>query len=158
MFDNAWELEVGGVSKSELIVRLSERGVKLNDYARTLFVDPAFATSADTYQVRLVEVSLPEIDLPDGGRFEQIIDCAANFDLEPCPLEVAPHFRLKYLDQPEGPYLTIASPAPPPDAETPNGFYLRHLSDGLWLRGYESGPENIWQPDFSSFVFALVER
>jgi hypothetical protein len=78
---------------------------------------------------------------------------AATLGLGPCPLEVAPHLRLSYLDQLEGPYLTVASLKLRPGAETPNGFYLRRLDDGLWLRGYESGPENVYPPDFSEFVF-----
>ena len=42
--------------------------------------------------------------------------------------------------------------------ETPNGFYLRRLEDGLWLRGYESGPENIYPPGFTDFVFMHADQ
>lgn len=152
------ELRIGGATKVELMGLLSQQGVKLNDYARALFADPAFTTSIEVVDIQLVEVSLPEIGLPDGGRFDQIVANAARFGLEPCPLEVGPHLRLSYLHQPRGPYLTVASPELRPGPETPNGFYLRHLDDGLWLRGYESGPENLYQSDFTDFVFALAER
>jgi hypothetical protein len=64
---------------------------------------------------------------------------------------------LSYLEQPLGPYLTVASRELRPGLETPNGFYLRHLDDGLWLRGYEAGPENVYLSDFTDFVFALVD-
>ncbi|NOX31031.1 MAG: hypothetical protein GXP35_13440 [Actinobacteria bacterium] len=130
----------------------------MNDYARDLFADATFTISSEVRQVQVVLVSLPEIGLPAGGLFDEILSQAATLGLEPCPLEVAPHLRLSYLDQPRGPYLTVASLELRPGPETPNGFYLRHLDDGLWLRGYESGPENLYPPDFTDFVFVLPDE
>lgn len=158
MFEKVRALRIGGATKGALLARLTEQGVQLNDYARALFADPGFIPSLEPRDVRLVEVSLPEIGLPDGGRFDQILAQAATFGLGPCPLEVGPHLRLDYPGQPRGPYLTVASLELRPGSETPNGFYLRHLDDGLWLRGYESGPENIYPPGFTDFVFALTDR
>jgi hypothetical protein len=60
---------------------------------------------------------------------------------------------LAYLDQQHGPYLTVASPELRPGWSTPNGFYLRSLPGGVWLRGYDAGPENIYQPGFTNFAF-----
>lgn len=156
--DRIRELSIGGVPKDELLARLGRRGVSLNDYARALFADAAFTTSPEVHILRLVQVSLPEIGLPHGGRFDEIVANAAASGLEPCPLEVGPHLRLDHLDQPRGPYLTIASHELRPGPETPNGFYLRHLDDGLWLRGYEAGPDNVYPPDFTDFVFVLTDR
>ena len=153
-FERVRVVPVGGLTKRGLLERLDQRSVSLNEYARTLFADPAFTTSAERRLVRLALVSLPEIGLPDGGTFDEILMQAARRGLRPCPLEVAPHLRLDYLDQPEGPYLTVASPVLRPGPETPNGFYLRRLPDGLWLRGYEAGPENVYGPDFTDFAFA----
>ncbi len=153
MFGNPHTLRLGGTTKHELLSALAHQGVKLNDYARDLFADAAFTTSTETGEVQLVQVSLPDIGLPNGGRFDQIVTHAAEFGLEPCPLEVGPRLRLDYVDQPRGPYLTVASRELRPGPETPNGFYLRHLDDGLWLRGYEAGPENLYPPDFTDFVF-----
>jgi hypothetical protein len=157
-FDDVWELRIGGVTKDDLVAMLSRQGVMLNDYARALFDDPAFTTSIDTRNMRLKQVSLPEIGLPEGGTFDEILAHAAALQLQPCPLEVGPHLRLSYLEQPLGPYLTVASHELRPGPETPNGFYLRHLDDGLWLRGYEAGPENLYLPDFTDFVFALADE
>ncbi len=146
-------LTIGGVTKRELLVRLKEASVSLNDYARELFDDPGFHTMPGSSEVEVVAISLPELGLSEGGTFDQILEHAAAKGLKTCPLEVAPHLRLSYLDQPRGPYLTVASRELHPGTEQPNGFYLRHLDDGLWLRGYESGPENVYAPDFSDFVF-----
>jgi hypothetical protein len=149
------ELVVGGVSKSDLLRELAEQSVSLNEYARVLFDDPKFTTSPEPYSVRLVSVSLADIGLPDGGLWGDIVDRAASAGLRPCPLEVAPHLRLAYQDQPVGPYLTVVSLRLRSDDEYPNGLYLRRLEEGLWLRGYNSGPENLWPRDFSDFVFAM---
>jgi hypothetical protein len=152
-FENIRQLRIGGVTKDELLQRLAQHSVSLNDYARDLFADAGFTTTTATRDVRLALVSLPQIGLPAGGRFDEILAKAAAVGLTPCPLEVAPHLRLSYLDQIEGPYLTVASLKLRPGPATPNGFYLRRLADGLWLRGYESGPDNVYPPDFSEFVF-----
>lgn len=157
-FRNLRELWVGGVNKGELLRRLAQQSVSLNEYARVLFADADFATTSELTKVRLALVSLPEIGLPAGGTYEDILARAASVGLEPCELEVAPHLRLDYLDQPEGPYLTVASVKLRADPELPNGFYLRRLEDGLWLRGYESGPENLYASGFSDFVFVYPER
>lgn len=149
----ARELRIGGESKDALLRRLAEHSVLLNRYARDLFADDAFETSAEARTVRVSFVSLPEIGMPDGARFKEILGRAADVGLRPCPLEVAPHLRLDYLDQPEGPYLTVASPEPRPGASTPSGFYLRRREDGLWLRGYVAGPEHVYTPKFTEFVF-----
>lgn len=156
--DDTWEFRIGGATKDELVTMLSQYGVMLNDYARALFADPNFTTSIEVRDVRLKKVSLPEIGLPEGGRFDEILAQAALLNLRPCPLEVGPHLRLNYLEQPADPYLTVASHEPHPGSNTPNGFYLRHLDDGLWLRGYEAGPENVYPPDFTDFVFAIADE
>jgi hypothetical protein len=144
---------VGGVSKDALLHRLAQCSVSLNEYARALFADDGFTTSSQARTVLVTFVSLPEIGLPEGARFEEILGRAADVGLQPCPLEVAPHLRLDYLDQLEGPYLTVASLKPRPGSSTPNGFYLRHRKDGLWLRGYRADPEHVYGPDFHDFAF-----
>ncbi len=155
-FDRVWELDIGGVSKTELLAALERQRVQLNEYARALFADEAFHTSPRSRTVRLAQVSPVDLGLPDGGRYDEIVAAAADRGLEPCPLEAGPHLRLAHLDQPLGPYLTVASPELRPGPETPNGFYLRRLDDGLWLRGYEAGPENHYPSDFTDFVFLVV--
>ncbi len=148
-------LAIGGVDKPELERRLADHDIRLNGYARTLFADPAFSTSATAREVRVATVSMVELGLDRGGRFDEIVDRAAQLGLAPCPLEVGPHLRLGLLDQPEGPYLTVASLPLRPGPETPNGFYLRRRPDGLWLRGYESGPENVYPADFTDWAFLV---
>lgn len=150
-------LSIGGIPKPQLLDLLVDAEVSLNGYARALFDDPKFTTEPSPRLVRVTTVSLPDIGLHHGGTFAEIVAAAAEQRLMLCPLEVAPHLRLSYLDQPVGPYLTVASPEPHPGTESPNGFYLRHCGDGLWLRGYEAGDENVFSPEFSDYVFMQPE-
>ena len=75
------------------------------------------------------------------------------------PLELGPHLRLQYLDQPEGSLghrttqhrappgsLTIASLPVSEDQELTKGFYLRRIEGTLWLRGYRSDLAHIFAP------------
>ena len=151
------ELTVGGTSKGELVGLLKSHGVRLNEYAEMLLANDGFNVSQNPYTLLLRSVSLEDIGLPGGGTYAEIVAAAIPHGLVECPLEAAPHLRLAHRDQPIGPYLTVASPEPRPGTTFPNGFYLRHLDDGLWLRGYESGPENIYAADFSDFVFAVTD-
>lgn len=153
----ARELLVGGVSKEDLLERLARNSVLLNDYARALFADERFGTSPEPRRVHVAIVTLNQLGLADGGTFKEIVQRAAAVDLSLCPLEVGPHLRLTYLDQPEGPYLTIASAPLSPDGAGPTGFYLRRRKDGLWLRGYRADAEHVHARDFSAFAFIAPE-
>lgn len=86
------------------------------------------------------------------------------------PMELGPHLRLQYLDQPEGfrgqpttqhrappGSITITSAPLSDDDEFPNGFYLRRIEDKLWLRGYQPGLDHIFDPD-DRLVFCLPEE
>lgn len=150
------ELTIGGVPKEDLRVRLAAGSVSLNVYAEVLFDAPEFTVVDHEERIVLVTASLADLGLPSGGSLPAIFDRAESLGYAPCPLEVAPHLRLRLVDQSPGPYLTVASPRPrPDDMDFPAGFYLRHLEDGLWLRGYRTDDDWIWPPDFSEFVFRL---
>jgi len=77
--------------------------------------------------------------------------------LSECPLELGPHFRLQFPDQPEAVAKTpaLTGRAPPgsitvlsrpldEDDLTPKGFYLQRRAGLLWLRGYRSSFDHVW--------------
>jgi hypothetical protein len=150
------ELTIGGVEKEELRRRLASASVSLNAYAEQLFEAPEFTVSAYPRQIALITVSLSDLGLHSGGTLPDIFERASTHGYDLCPLEVAPHLRLEFLDQSPGPYLTIASPRPRPhDMDFPAGFYVRRLDDGLWLRGYRTDDDWVFPPDFTRFVFGV---
>ncbi len=162
-------IRVGGMSKAELLARLSDAKVELNESARVLFAHDKFTTSSAVSNIQTVEVSVADLGCLSGGgggaggegaTIERIHERAAACGLSLCPLELGPHMRLQYLDQPEGfighppsqhrappGSLTIASPELTSDDEIPKGFYLRRIEGVLWLRGYRSGADHLWSPE-----------
>jgi hypothetical protein len=155
---------IGGVPKVELLSRLQGAGVLLNDAAQALFADARFTTSSVSSLVETIQVSAA-LGFPDGATFAMVVKRAATNGLLLCPLELGPHLRLQFTDQPEGSLgqlaskhcappgsLTLASAAVSEDDETPKGFYLRRIEGDLWLRGYQSWPGHNWSPQ-DVFVF-----
>jgi hypothetical protein len=156
---------LGGASKEDLLARLQDAEVKLNDHARALFAHEKFVTSPDVARVETRQLSVAQLGFAEGAVIDQVYDRAAALGLALCPLELGPHLRLQYLEQPEchngfpatqhrAPpgSLTVASRELTSDDEIPKGFYLRRIEGVLWLRGYSSGADHLWSAD-DQFVF-----
>jgi hypothetical protein len=153
-------VRVGGMSKSELLAELQSNGIQLNEYARNLFAHSEFTTSPVTSRIATVELAVANLGYVRGAAISRIHERAAELGLTLCPLELGPHLRLQFLDQPEGHLghpaskhrappgsITVASRQLADDHETPKGFYLRCIDGVLWLRGYRSAPDDIWNPE-----------
>ncbi len=158
-------VQVGGLTRSELVEALRARAIAMNELAERLFASEWFTTSATRYSVLTLELTVRDLGFPRGATWAEIDAAARALGLALCPLELGPHLRLQYLDQPEGDHgspvrrhrapagaLTVASEPVPGGADFPTGFYLRRIRGTLWLRGYRSGPEHRWEPD-DRFVF-----
>jgi hypothetical protein len=169
-------VRVGGMSKPELLAEFHARGIELNEAARRLFAHDSFTTSDVASLAHTVEVSVVDLGCIRGATRAQIQERAAELGLSLCPLELGPHLRLQFLDQPEG-YIdrpplqhrappgaiTVASMQLSDDDGIPKGLYLRRINGVLWLRGYWSGQDHIWRPEdrlvfCHSAVLARVEQ
>lgn len=158
-------VRIGGMSKPELLRALREQGVLLNVAAEALFEDVRFTTLDRQHVVPIVAVSVAGLGFGEGAVHAQIVARARELGLAECPLELGPHLRLQFPDQPcvdEDPRtrgraprgaLTIASPPLDDLDETPKGFYLRRTTDACWLRGYWSWPGHVWSAE-DVLVFA----
>lgn len=91
---------------------------------------------------KLVKVKLSDLRLNNPCSFQDVCDRASNLGF----------LRLEYLDQPEGPYLTIASPQSENDENYPTGFYIRNFENSQWLRGYRAIGVAEWPMD-NEFTF-----
>ena len=153
-------VRVGGRSKRELLADLQSNGIQLNEYARILFGHGEFTTSPVTSKIATVELAVANLGYAQGATIAQLHARAAELGLALCPLELGPHLRLQYLDQAEGhigypaskhqaPHgsITVVSCQLADDHETPKGFYLRRIDGVLWLRGYRSAPDDLWNPE-----------
>ena len=161
------DIQIGGLGKHELLEALREAGVELNEAARTLFAHEHFTPFETPSIIRTTEVSVADLGLPQGGTMPDIATRAADRGLFPCPLELGPHLRLQYLDQPEGHVshpetrhtappgsLTVVSTPIADDEDVPKGFYLRRIDGILWLRGYRASLDHVWGPG-DRLVFAF---
>jgi hypothetical protein len=159
-------VQIGGQTKPQLLERLAQNGVELNEAARILFASDKFVTSGVCAQLRTVELRVRQLGFPKGATTPDLYASAIRLGLRLCPLELGPHLRLQFLEQPEGflgqpvrqdrappGAITIASETLSDDDHFPKGFYLRRINGTLWLRGYWSGPEHICDAD-DHFVFA----
>lgn len=160
-----WRIEVGGFSKGTVIKMLQEHSIELNAYAKKLFEDERFVTSDEKYCVETVEMTVADLGFSEGATLLQIFERAGERGLGLCPLELAPYFRLQYVDQPEDMdggllsrnkaptgSITVASPILSEEEGFPKGFYLRNIAGALWLRGYNADEQHVWSPS-DCFLF-----
>lgn len=156
---------VGGMTKSELIEELQRNAIAMNEAGERIFASDHFTTSETRYSVTTVDLAVRDLGFPQGAAIAAIYARAEALGLGLCPIELGPHMRLQYLDQPEGdwgkpsrqhqaPYgsITIAAQKLTDDDDFPKGFYLRRIKGVLWLRGYRSAREHVWEPD-DHFIF-----
>jgi len=149
-------LSIGGLSKAQLIERLVDAGVQFNKYAHTLFEHPAFFVGGEVKQVQLLKVKVSALGISKPSVFQEIVNRASGLGMRPCPLSLGAFLRLEYLDQADGPYLTVASDRPEKDESSPAGVYLRNHDRVLWLRGYCASNDYEWAVD-SEFIFLRDE-
>lgn len=158
-------VRIGGMTKGALLAELQRKGVQLNEIAQELFAHPDFVTSESQSVLATAVASVGELGHKEGATLDQVFSAAAKRGLFLCPLELAPHLRLQFVDQPEGYWghppsekrappgaLTVASRQIIARNGMPMGFYLRRIKGVLWLRGYRSAAIHLWSAD-DHFVF-----
>lgn len=146
------EISVGGLAKEPLIHQLVNAGIQFNEYAKILFEHSSFSSLPEISKVKLIKVKLADLHLDVPCSLQTVVNQASILGVKPCPLYLGAFLRLDYLNQPEGPYLTIVSPQPEQDEEYPTGFYIRNFNNSLWLRGYRATGDCEWPPD-NEFIF-----
>ncbi len=158
---------IGGHSKLQLLAALKKSGVELNGAAHQLFSSAAFTTSDVNCSVATVELTVGKLGFAQGATIAQINERAVALGLRQPPVELGPQLRLQFADQLEGFWghpaterqappgsITIASAPVSEDEDFPRGFYVRRIKGTLWLRGYRSSSEHVWNPD-DHFLFSL---
>ncbi|MDF2046956.1 MAG: hypothetical protein K0S70_3809 [Microbacterium sp.] len=154
----SWTIDVGGLSRGDLIERLDAHGIHRNPFAETLLADAVFDDAARE-TVAVVERSVADLGFLDGATLPRVFDAAARHGLGLCPPVTAPYLRLATLDQASAPdsilstgraptgSVNVASPVLRTDHDYPKGFYLRVIDGVPWLRGYRCDDEHVLSPD-----------
>ena len=161
-------VDVGDLTKPQLIQELQRHSISMNESAERLFADDRFTTSGTPYKLKTVELTVRDLGFPEGATTARLFARANELGLELCPLELGPRLRLQCLDQPQGSHsgkgilpgsgcITIASKKISDEVGFPNGFYLRRLDDGLWLRGYRASPDVVFPADHQLIFNAVPE-
>ncbi|SFC93389.1 helicase [Bacillus sp. UNCCL81] len=158
-------VEISGQTKSQLIQKLQQASISMNEYGEMLLKDEHFTISKSKYSLQTVELTVGDLGFLEGATTPQIYKKAKELNLQLCPLELGPYLRLSYLDQPEGfagnsvkqhqapsGSITIASEALSEDEDFPKGFYIRRINGVLWLRGYRADHLHVWNND-NHFIF-----
>jgi hypothetical protein len=157
-------IEIGGLTKSQLIQKLQQHAISMNKYGERLLSASEFTASETAYELKTVELTVRDLGFPNGATLPQIFRRANELGLDLCPLEAGPYIRLDYLEQAEGIQgnrsqhqaptgsITIASEIVREDDAFPKGFYLRKIDGVLWLRGYIADDLHVWNPD-DHFIF-----
>ncbi|MDV7178202.1 hypothetical protein R4064_11295 [Micrococcus yunnanensis] len=133
----------------DLLAQLQAAGVQFNDSARALIFHPALGRDLRTSRpVHLVERSLADLGLVNGGTLPQLRQAVLAAGLAPCSPAVAPPLRLRTLDQVNAPdsvlrhgrapdgSVHVLSPSLSEDPSVHRGFYLRVVDEVPWLRGF----------------------
>lgn len=163
-------IEVGGLTKLQLIQKLQQHSIMMNEYGKRLISSDKFTTSDTKQSLNTVELTVRDLGFPEGENTARIFKRASELDLGLCPLELGPYLRLEYLDQSESLLenpsqqnqapsgsITIASEIISEDDYFPKGFYLRKINGVLWLRGYIADSLHVWNPD-DHFVFCQTKQ
>ncbi|NCU39662.1 hypothetical protein EOL99_02100 [Candidatus Falkowbacteria bacterium] len=106
-FLKEFQMEVGALSKIDLVSRLFERGqgqlsddhpdrIRIPELVMEMFKSLYFFTLEEPLKINLVRVNLKELGLKSGCSTEEVINCAEKLRYYPCPPEVAPLLRLNY--------------------------------------------------------------
>ena len=143
--------------RDELTARLDVAGVRRNSYANVLLTHPVFDTR-EAESVDVVEHSVTDLGLTDGGTLTQIRAAARAQGLALCPADTAPYLRLAWLDQATAPDSDLSLGRPPTASlhvataalsaydDFPTGFYLRVIDDVPWLRGFRCDDDYVMPP------------
>ncbi len=163
---NFRKIEFGGLRKTELLAKLKNSSILLNEYANIILSSNLFTTSKTKQIVSVIEISINDLGFSDGANLAEVRNRARALGLLECPIELGPYFRLQYLDQveykeisknkaPKGSLTIISKPLLDSD-DFPKGFYLRRINEKLWLRGYICDMEHKWDP-FDMLAFLVSE-
>lgn len=140
-------LDLAPEDPADLLARLRAAGVAMNESAERLMAD-ARVRAVVPERVTVVERTLGELGLPDGGTLPELRRAVAVAELRECPPAVAPLLRLATLDQANAPDSVLrhgrapdgsAHVLSPPLGDEPGvhrGLYLRVVDRVPWLRGF----------------------
>lgn len=132
----------------DILNKLEENNIFINDYAKQYFAHPLFSTEeAETTVITIA--SLREIGFENGATLNELFQTIPQIGLKPCPVNTGVFLRLFWKDQPQSRTSILSGTHRSPDGAVtvlseileqdnafPKGLYLRKVEGKPWLRGY----------------------
>lgn len=145
------------LNRQVLLHKLKSAGIQTNAYADLIFDHPAYNFTDAEKEISIVELTLYDLGLKNGGDFKKTEEAVQLSGYSYCPVEAAPYIRMHYRSQktakpkiksghPPDAILIFSKPMSSSD-NFPKGFYLRNIEGTLWLRAYIASDDYFWEPD-----------
>lgn len=147
-------LEIGGQTSEQLENAMREKNIDISSNAKYMLRSPDFTTLPNAEQIKLIRLSVRDLDLPYNATTDLVYAKAEEYGLELCPAEAGPHQRLQDAEQSVREHYRIAIKQITSRDGHPLVFHLYRNARGLGLHDYWAGPDNKWDRG-NEFVFRL---
>ena len=149
-------LEIGGMSKEDLIRALRDKEFNTSKYAQSMVDNDKFTVLETKEDQAFISLTVKDLGFTGYTELKDIYQKAKTLGLDLCPSETGPQFRLQYQNHPLGEWIYIGMDAIPDSGGYPSLFFVGHNEDGLWLSDRDGGPVSWFDPD-NRFLFRLPQ-
>lgn len=160
--ENPWELkliremtlQIGGVTKDELVRRLTDGGNYVSNWARDLA--GRITTLLKPRKIKLGWITVRDLGFTEMPTTPELLARIKEVgDL--CPAEVGPHLRLADADQPRGTWYWVAMEPITDSGGYPGVFFVeRNVVGERWLFADCAKPDGRW--DLGNVVVFLLRK
>ena len=78
-------VDVGGLTKSQLLLELQRHSISMNESGERLFADDRFTTSHSSYKLNTVELTVRDLGFAKGANSAKITYFVITLDVIPVP-------------------------------------------------------------------------
>ncbi len=153
--------------KNQILQKLEEHNILINQYAEEFFAHPTFSTE-HTKETTIAIASLREIGLENGATLNEIFQQIEKTCFKACATNTGLFLRFTWKNQPQSQNSILSGTHCSPeqavvvlseiierDDAFPKGLYLRNVDGRLWLRGYMYVTLSI---DFQAMICLLLKK
>ena len=126
-------IEIGGKTAKELECELNLAKIDISGVAEFMLRSHDFITNKNVESVTLICLTVADLGFIGKATIDKIYQRAEELGLELCPVEVGPHYRLQYQNQPRNECIRVGMKLISDSGGSPRVFSLGCDSDGLWL-------------------------
>lgn len=131
------ELEIGGLTREELIRQIKGSGQYVNSYARSMVMNEKFITMPERQRLKLARATVHELGFAKNPTIKELWARLASYGAQKCHPSVGPHLRLALPEQARGDWFWCYMDQISDSDGYPHVWLIKRDSDGgaQWLRG-----------------------